>query len=402
MSNWRDNLRTASFRGIEFEAESHDTTGGRRLINHEYPLRDDNYTEDIGKKTKHFSVPCYVIGSDYMTARDQLNTALDAEGPGALVLPWLGTVMVAVDEYHLKESTKEGGMARFTVQFMLAGQAEQPSAKVDTGYQVAQAADQANIAVTEDFTDVFSTGSVSEWVREAAIEGVESILNEVTEAAGLAAVPVTQLEAMAAQAMGLQADVATLIATPDQLAQRVLSLLTSMLPTIPDISTGLPVHNALNALSPTAEAEAAPSAPVTTGSAIATTNGAALAELATRAAVITQARNAASISFENYEQAMTVRDQLTESLEAHALTAPDALYTTLMDLRVAIVRDITARGADLAHLVKYTPKATLPSLVIAHAIYGDASRETEIVSRNKVRHPGAVPGGQDLEVLTNA
>jgi prophage DNA circulation protein len=44
--------------------------------------------------------------------------------------------------------------------------------------------------------------------------------------------------------------------------------------------------------------------------------------------------------------------------------------------------------------------ATLPALVVAHRVYGDATRADEIVSRNRVRHPGFVPGGIALEVAT--
>lgn len=68
-----------------------------------------------------------------------------------------------------------------------------------------------------------------------------------------------------------------------------------------------------------------------------------------------------------------------------------------------MVRDITARGATLARLFSYTPKATEPALVIANRIYGTVdieARTAEIVSRNKVRHPGFVPGGIALELLT--
>jgi hypothetical protein len=60
-----------------------------------------------------------------------------------------------------------------------------------------------------------------------------------------------------------------------------------------------------------------------------------------------------------------------------------------------MVRDITARGATLARLFSYTPKATEPALVIANRIYGTVdieARTAEIVSRNKVRHPGFCAG----------
>jgi prophage DNA circulation protein len=44
----------------------------------------------------------------------------------------------------------------------------------------------------------------------------------------------------------------------------------------------------------------------------------------------------------------------------------------------------------------------LPALVIAQHLYGDSLRETEIIDRNDVRNPCRVPGGVELEVLSDA
>jgi prophage DNA circulation protein len=47
---------------------------------------------------------------------------------------------------------------------------------------------------------------------------------------------------------------------------------------------------------------------------------------------------------------------------------------------------------------------TQPALVLAQRLYGDPAsveaRAAEIVARNKVRHPGFVPGGVALQVLS--
>ena len=80
----------------------------------------------------------------------------------------------------------------------------------------------------------------------------------------------------------------------------------------------------------------------------------------------------------------------------------DDVYSALAGLRAATVKDITVRGADRARLVSYTPIDSLPAVVIAYQLYDDASRDDEIVVRNRVRHPGFVPGGAPLEVLSDA
>ncbi len=98
-----------------------------------------------------------------------------------------------------------------------------------------------------------------------------------------------------------------------------------------------------------------------------------------------------------------MRTEVTDRLDTLMESATDdESYQALADLRSATAKDITARGADLARVVAYDPPATRPALVIAYDLYEDAGRDAEIVGRNHVRHPGFVPGGQPLEVLSDA
>jgi prophage DNA circulation protein len=116
--------------------------------------------------------------------------------------------------------------------------------------------------------------------------------------------------------------------------------------------------------------------------------------------VATTAEASATVDFASHQEAAAVREALAVALEAEAETADDAVYQALMDLRAAVVADITARGANLARIVTLRQPGTLPALVVAHRLYGDAARAEEIVARNALRHPGFVPGGRDLQVLT--
>ena len=72
----------------------------------------------------------------------------------------------------------------------------------------------------------------------------------------------------------------------------------------------------------------------------------------------------------------------------------------LVALRAALSTDLRTRALAMPNLTEYTPQATLPAVVIAHRLYGDATRADEICVRNNVRHPGALRGGMALEVLS--
>jgi prophage DNA circulation protein len=53
---------------------------------------------------------------------------------------------------------------------------------------------------------------------------------------------------------------------------------------------------------------------------------------------------------------------------------------------------------NLRRVVSYNNKTTLPALVIAYKVYGDATRDIDIITRNNLPDPGFV-SAQLLEVL---
>lgn len=132
MIPWIDNLLPAFFRGVPFYMEHDDLTVGRRVQLHEYPQRDKPYAEDLGRAARKLAITGYVIGPGYMTLRDLLLGALEAPGPGCLVHPHYGPMMVmAKGECKVTHSKDEGGMCRFSMSFVEAKDLELPSVTKD-------------------------------------------------------------------------------------------------------------------------------------------------------------------------------------------------------------------------------------------------------------------------------
>lgn len=125
--SWRDRLRPASFRGAGFHVELNVVASGRRIAMHEFPKRDRPYAEDMGRRARRHPVTAYLIqcernGFDYVPERDELITALEAEGPGLLILPTLGEFEVVASEYNVTERRERGGYAEFEILFLESGQ----------------------------------------------------------------------------------------------------------------------------------------------------------------------------------------------------------------------------------------------------------------------------------------
>jgi prophage DNA circulation protein len=157
---WRAMLVPALFRGAPFHVDANARSSGRRLVVHEFPKRDVPYAEDMGRKARTFPVTGYVIGPTYVIQRELLELALEAEGPGLLILPTLlqrDSILVQVRDYTVRETRQAGGMAEFDMQFVEAGE-QGFSVNVDTQSASNDAADNAetetvdtsNSELTED------------------------------------------------------------------------------------------------------------------------------------------------------------------------------------------------------------------------------------------------------------
>jgi prophage DNA circulation protein len=121
---WRDAYQEASFRGAPFFVETEARSGGRRAVPHLYPKRNDPYTEDMGRAPVAFVVQAYLIGRNYLRAKDQLITALEDDGPGALrmPMPYQGQDLeVMVMNYTITESREKGGMCTCEMEFIEYG-----------------------------------------------------------------------------------------------------------------------------------------------------------------------------------------------------------------------------------------------------------------------------------------
>ncbi|MGE4406038.1 DNA circularization protein [Pseudomonas sp.] len=397
--SWKEKLLPGSFRGVSFKVESADGEIGRRIALHQYPLRDKPFAEDLGRQARSFTLDLFAIGADYMTHRDALINAFETQGPGLLVHPYLGEMTVTVLEARgPRETTREGGMARFSVVFVESGEARFPRASADTARAVVEKADLAATVLQREFASAFDAAGRPEFIGEHAKTLVGKVADKLDAIRrGIPGVP-AQVTAFVADLQRFSAGIESLLRTPADLAAEIYGLVgdVALLPDRPD--RAIKAYRQLwDALSGEPEISRTTASRVRQAD-----NQQALQGLVQRSAVIEAARSAATVDFASYDDAAALRLELADRLDAEMDTADDETYRVLTDLRVALVRDLNARSANLARVVRYTPTLTLPALVVAYRLYDDAGRDGEIAARNSIRHPGFVTGGRELEVLTDA
>ncbi|AHG39228.1 2-hydroxyacid dehydrogenase [Pseudomonas syringae CC1557] len=132
MSTWRDSLLPASFRGIGFFIEKAVVPVGRKGQLHEFPQRDEPYFESLGKQSQVHTLTAFIVGRDCFEQRDKLLQALEEEGAGELVHPWLGRMQVQVGECSITHNLAEGGIVRLELKFYPANPLKFPVSTLNT------------------------------------------------------------------------------------------------------------------------------------------------------------------------------------------------------------------------------------------------------------------------------
>lgn len=404
---WREDLRRvtlpdgrqlvgASFRGVSFFVESAVRSGGRRVVVHEFPLRDDPYVEDLGRRARTFSVDGYVVGDNYLTQRDVLLAALeDEDGPGELVHPYHGVRRAICVNVSVRESRANGGMATFAIEFAEAPtQAIAPASVVDSTEQVAGSADAAIEAIEAEFVEQYDPDGLPAFALESAetaftgaVDGLKSALMPVVSAT-------QELAALAGTVSLLTAQASSLVRQPSTVLDKFHATITALVETA--AAAPRAVMDAL------VEAYAADLGPVV----VATTatrerelaNQNAIIRALRRIMAIEAARLAPRVPYESIDDATAARDAVAVQLEEQAKLAGDTAYPALVDLRSELLRAVPG-GSTFARVVTVTRNATVPSLLLAYQLYGSVDREADILARNSIRHPGFIAG--DLKVLSD-
>lgn len=389
-----------SFRGASFFIESVSVDGGRNRELHEFPFSElDPFFEDINKKARVISVSGHVIGPNYIAARDKLEEALDGAGVGELVISSRGKMQCGCPSWNFSEARDEMRIARFTATFERASaKATNPSVTIDAPIKLNIAGDAALLALKASFLAKYDpTAVASDFLTPLEdiisgtakalnspgsdmISGVQKLadfrfrVNKIVNSAGA-------IVANALDAYSSTEDLLSYAFAPPTVPGPILAMLAlidmqfAKLPTVPVMTQSRTKQEELFVL---------------------------LSKATRRQVLVKASRVAAEAEFRIFDDARQVRDQLLFRLEAELEDAADEddIWGALSDVRDSVLDAIPNPTEQTQVRTTYTPKVTTPSILVSHALYGDTSRELEIVDRNNIRHPAFVMGGQPLEVVT--
>lgn len=394
---WREELRQASFKGVQFFVEAHTASGGRRTIVTEFPDRNIPDTEDKGRKARSFKVEAYILGENYFNQRDRLISACeDSSDPGELVHPFLGSKIVRCENYSFTETKLDGGYVQFSLEFVEAGQELFPSQNADVNFNVNRSADALSQASQQSFAEKFSVIRRPQFVVDSATSKISDFTNQLTKSSN--DVPSTSegITDLAFSIRNLNSKVLDLVRTPDKLAEQMASSIgflkgasSSSKDTFAQLkgffgfgSSDKPITQA----TPTRIAQAQ--------------NQKALNDLTKQLAFVEASKVAIEIPLETSEEAIELRTELLEVLDQQMLeTDDDNVYQAMQQLMSDLGKAIPQPEQDLSFISKVKNNQTTNSLVLTHDLYENIDFESDLINRNKVSHPGFILGGQELEIL---
>lgn len=410
---WRDSLLKASFRGVSFEIENTSMPAGQRGQLHEFVQRDEPYFEQLGKRAQVHKLTAFVIGADCFERRDQLLEALEKPGAGELVHPWLGRMLVKVGPCEVSHERREGGMVRFDLEMYPDLPRKYPTAKVNTKQQAVKASGGLLDSALGRFSSSMDKVNVARINLLSLRNSVSGVFNAVQQHFAPLMTSINDLNGFVQMIMN----------APDSLQSLFGGYLTSSnsglgsLFSLGGSSSGSRYRSALSVANQQVESVVqidtiAPAGGEDTSAAaqatanfvqdallVQVTNLVAELPIAPKVEPVDSVPAIAQQVIQPIERAevpvaddvLQLRDNLSEAIWQASLKADHDHYQAMTDVRHAVSAHLTAVAESGVRLVEVTPDQSLPALVLAYRRFGDATRESEVVQRNRIRHPGFVP-----------
>lgn len=416
--SYLDRAQKASFRGVEFFTESSTTTFGRRQALYALPFEERGVASvDLGRAPRQYRIKAFLIGDDrpgvpgYDIQRDKLIEALEAPGPGLLVHWKHGRVNVVVQgNVSISESTAQGGMCEIDFDAIEARETV-TEVKQDTKSAATTAAKKLRTTAGEQFAERFSVSGVPDFVALSNLAVLDSIIDELTDINQLIGSALAVPSHYAAQINAISLQTAALINTPTLLYNTVDATIASVMASISRVigrsRKGLGNVDQVVGLSAALGADTAEPPRGTPTRDIERNNRSHLI-IAMRASALSSASTAAAeAEYGSSDDALNVLRTLSDAIGELSDNAiddvepPTETFDALRDLLSAITAHLSEVAGTLAELTTHTPGDTVPALVIAYQLYGDANRAAELLARNSaIVHPLLVPGAVELEILT--
>jgi len=397
--NWLKTMRAASFRGVPFQVEHDEEDGGRRIVSHEFPMRDAPFNEDLGEAKREFEVTAYLASDDVEKRAAALSAACAKRGAATLVLPSHGSITVRCLTFKRAREKDKTGKIAYSLKYVREGAATALISFSSLANLIFVAADTIQNTIATFTATAISYVAQAEYVLQATnnvladgaamLETVRTTANVDPIVSATQRREIQALYDAAPEAVTRSGGVAG-----DQFAQLVTIARA--------LGDGLPGSIAIAAFAPLIEAATyTPPAAFPTRNAMAHSGNVAVGSLVIQiAAAAAYSEGIARAEIADRPQAITLRADTVEyfDLILNALSSENMeIHSAVMALRGSVVEYLSRTILDRAPVITVGSNLSMPSLFWAHRLYQDPTRSTDLTDRNSVPYPALMP--LDFEAL---
>ena len=417
-----------SFRGVSFWVESSDLSVGRRTVTHQYPQRDEPFTEDLGRAAREYRFSAFVLGDDYIEQAKKLREALEKPGAATLVHPEFGEIQVVAQPGASMSFSQSMRRANFSLAFVEAGLNAFPTPEGASQQASRAAADQVSEAAADSFEESLTLDDIEDFVQDAlngdlldaldiiSNSEIAKVLDFADRVSDLANDAISLVrggpKAFATKLMGALglSRLATTVAGWQRVGKSLCALADDLrgdddepvYSTVKPKSAEVIESNRKAVYSLCRQAVLVQAVGVSTligtdvdstvaNSSILPDEGEAVVDSGTGAAEVGTVTSSGSFSSSptiSYDEMLEARERIVGRLEEEMLDVEDdRVFMALREAATAVSKDLSSRAEEQARLYDYDAGAVLPSCVTAMELYGDATRAQEIVVRNGVTNP---------------
>lgn len=407
--DWMSTLRLASFRGVPFQVSTDDLEVGRRLKVWEFPNRDRPFIEDMGEKAITYSVRAYIAEDALIGRQKALMSACRRRGPGTLTLPTDGSQRVRCKSARRTHEKDKLGFIAFQLEFVEAGLglSASPVALLERLVSVAvtgaitSIADaflrEYNLIRQDDWVIASSVARIQDWAE--TVDTLRSDMNLTTDALGTVGRLVETFHDDALTLSKDGADTVSITQTALGLTSETANggtIVTRAYEIVEALREGsVTEQDAFEGLEVIAEYSTDETRPAAVGKSGARDeeNLEALNSMFRRLALSEMAVAGAEADWGDREKAVNARATVAEIFEneLHNARGRTSVYQSLSEVRNKSIKAISSKLADLDPVVVVESAAVMPSIVWAYRLYEDATRATDLISRNRIAHPSYMP-----------
>ncbi|SDR52930.1 DNA circularization N-terminal domain-containing protein [Paraburkholderia tuberum] len=404
----------ASFRGVEFETDSIEDEGGRRVIVHEYPNEENWDSEDLGRTAEGGKIEGYLTEPDLARKREAMLAALRTPGPGSLYHPYARQwISVRVRKWKLSGARDALGRFGLSIEFVPDSEEGAPVRVTNTAGVLADTAQSLRDLALADYLDVMQMAAMPGDIR-AVVDGyVQTAIAWIGEANALSFIPSWfDLRGLIAShgalppgsfatidtALAILSVVDGLTSVYDQRLDQAEQTTSGGL--APDIDVSPmdryePQALLMQALRDVTDIQL-PRVEGGDGE-TAMLNGAAAAieSLVARSALGALAQNIASAGYPDRDSAMAARYDFAQRIMTIQETAANDGQTdirqTLAELLRYVGEQFASNTDDLQPLDTHNGTVRRTALSVAFDLYGDPTRALELIDRNGALNGSFLP-----------